>query len=55
MITVYVLFVLYLADGVEREWKSYSRFEECWEAATLIIKNKPDLVVRCVAKDTKTP
>ena len=55
MITVYVLFVLYLADGVEREWKSYSRFEECWEAATIIVKTKPDLVVRCVAKDTKTP
>lgn len=53
MITVYVLFVLYLSDGVEQEWKSYSRFEECWEAATLIVKNKPDLAARCVAKDIK--
>jgi hypothetical protein len=51
MTTVYVLFVLWLSTGEEREWKSYTRFEECWEVATLIVKNKPDLVARCVARD----
>jgi len=53
MITVYVLFVLMLSTGEEQEWKTYSRFEECWEAATVIVKTKPDLVARCVAKDIK--
>ena len=53
MITVYVLFVLSLSDHIENEWKSYPRFDECWEAATIIVKSKPDLVARCVAKDIK--
>lgn len=52
MTTVYVLFVLLLSTGEEQQWKTYSRFEECWEAATVIIKNT-DLVTRCVAKDIK--
>jgi hypothetical protein len=53
MITVYVLFVLMLSTGQEQEWKTYLRFEECWEVATVVVKNKPDLVARCVAKDIK--
>ena len=52
MTTVYVLFILLLSTGEEQQWNTYSRFEECWEAATIIVKN-PDLVVRCVAKDIK--
>ena len=52
MTTVYVLFVLLLSTGEEQPWKTYSRFEECWEAATIIIKN-PNLVPRCIAKDIK--
>lgn len=46
--SAYVLFVMFLADGIEREWKSFTRFEECWEVATLIVKNRPDIVARCV-------
>ena len=53
MITVYILFVHILSTGTEQQWKTYSRFEECWEAATVIVKTKPDLVARCVAKDIK--
>ena len=52
MTTIYVLFVLLLSTGEEQQWNTYSRFEECWEAATIIVK-KPDLVARCVAKDIK--
>jgi hypothetical protein len=46
--SVYVLFVLVLADGVEREWKSFSTFEQCWEVATLIVKDRPNITARCV-------
>ena len=52
MTTVYVLFVLLLSTGEEQQWRTYPRFEECWEAATIIVK-KPDLVARCVARDIK--
>lgn len=51
MTVVYVLFVLFMGDGIEREWKSFSRFEECWEVATTIVKNRNDVVARCVAKE----
>jgi hypothetical protein len=51
MITIYVLFVLSLVTGEEHEWKTYASFEECWETATLVVKSKPNLVARCVAKD----
>lgn len=46
--SVYVLFVMFLADGIEREWKSFTRFEECWEVATEIVRHREDIVARCV-------
>jgi len=51
--SVYVLFVVLLSQDVEQEWKSYPRFEECWEAATAIVKNRNDIIARCVLRETK--
>ena len=53
MTTVYVLFVFVLSTGQEQQWRTYPRFEECWEVAQVVVKNKPDLVARCVAIDIK--
>jgi hypothetical protein len=49
--SVYVLFVLILSQDAEQEWKSYPRFEECWEAATVIVKHRDDIVARCVLRE----
>ena len=51
--SVYVLFVMVLADGIEREWKSFTTFEQCWEVATLIVRNKPDIIARCVLVENR--
>ncbi|CAB4133516.1 hypothetical protein UFOVP257_238 [uncultured Caudovirales phage] len=51
--SVYILFVMVLSDGVEREWKSYPRFEECWEVAKIIVKHRDDITARCVLVEKK--
>lgn len=47
---MYALIVTVLLHGqiVESEWKTYLRFEECWEAATVIVKHREDIIARCV-------
>lgn len=51
--SVYVLFVMFLADGIEREWKTYTRFEECLEAARAVVAHRDSIVARCVLKENK--
>lgn len=47
---MYALFVAVLIAGTwtESQWKVYDRFEECWEAATTIVHNRPNMTARCV-------
>ena len=52
--SVYVLFVMFLADGIEREWKSFTRFEECLETARVIVAHRDNIVARCVLKEINT-
>ncbi len=46
---LYALFVTLIAAGniTETRWKTYDRFEECWEAATIIVKHRDDMIARC--------
>ena len=51
----YALFVTVVVSGVvtETQWKTYDRFEECWEAATAVTHNQPNITARCVMVDKK--
>lgn len=35
----------------ESELKAFDRFEECWEAASILVHNRPDMTARCVAEE----
>ena len=49
---VWVLVVLVKADGVERDWNSYQRPEECLEAARIITRHHEDQIqAYCELKD----
>ena len=47
---MYALIVTFIISGTvhEAQWRSYARFEECWEAATIIVRNRHDMIARCV-------
>ena len=47
---LYALFVSIIISGeiTETEWKTYTRFEECWEVASVIVKHREDITARCV-------
>jgi len=49
----YALFVAVVIAGVvhESQWKTFDRFEECWEVATIMVHNRPNMTARCVAVD----
>lgn len=51
----YALFVTFVLSGEihESRWKTFDRFEECWEAATIIVRNRPEITARCVLVDSK--
>jgi hypothetical protein len=51
----YALYVSFFISGhlQENRWKTYDRFEECWEAAMSIVHNRPNMVARCVLVDSK--
>lgn len=51
----YALFVSVIISGEihESRWKIYDRFEECWEAATTITHNRPNMTARCVLVESK--
>lgn len=51
----YALFVTIAISGQihESRWKTFDRFEECWEVATTITHNRPDITARCVLVDSK--
>jgi hypothetical protein len=51
----YALFVTVVISGEihESQWKTFDRFEECWEAATSIVHNRPNMTARCVLVETK--
>lgn len=50
---MYILFVTVVISGVihESELKAFDRFEECWEAASILVHNRPDMTARCVAEE----
>lgn len=51
---VWVLVVLVVADGHWRDWKSYSRFEECEEIRKIIIHHREDkILARCEVRENK--
>jgi hypothetical protein len=46
--TVFVLMVIVVSDGVEREWKSYDTLKECWEVVRSITHHREDTIkARC--------
>ena len=47
MIAVYALFVTIIGYP-EQQWKSYSRVEECLEAARAITLHRDSITARCV-------
>lgn len=52
---LYALYVTILISGElhESKWKTFTRFEECWEVATTIVHNRPNMTARCVLEETK--
>ena len=49
---IFVLMVIVSGDGVEREWKSFSRKEECLEIARAITYHREDKIqARCVRRE----
>jgi len=51
----YALFITIIINGaiLEQRWRTYDRFEECWEAATLVVKHRDDMTATCVAVPSK--
>lgn len=51
----YALFVTMILSGEihETRWKTYDRFEECYEAAITIVHNRENMSARCVLVDRK--
>jgi len=52
----YALFVTFILNGnppVEQKWKTYDNFEECWEAATIIVRGRDNFTARCVLVESK--
>ncbi len=47
---MYALIITFIISGTvhEAQWRSYERFEECWEAATIIVRGRHDMIARCV-------
>jgi hypothetical protein len=47
---VYALFLSILISGEikETQLKSFDRFEECWEVAQILVRNRPNMTARCV-------
>lgn len=52
---LYALFVSIIISGEiqEARWKTYNRFEECWEVAATIVHNRPNMSARCVLVDSE--
>lgn len=46
---VYTLFLIVVLDTAVTEYqlKSYTRFEECAEAAVILTHNRPNMTARC--------
>jgi hypothetical protein len=47
----YALFVTVIMAGsesVEMRWKTYDRFEECLEAAAILVRGRDNIIARCV-------
>jgi len=52
----YALFVAVVISGnppMEQRWKTYDRFEECLEAAILLVRGRDNIVARCVRVESK--
>ena len=50
-IWIWVLVVLVKADGVEREWKSFTRDVECVEIAESLMRHREDQIqAKCVRR-----
>ena len=52
----YALFVTIMMAGsepVETRWKTYDSFAECWEAASIIVRGRDNIVARCVRVESK--
>lgn len=47
---MYTLYVAVLIGNQiqEQQWKTFPRFEECWEVAQTITHNRPSITARCV-------
>ena len=51
----YALFLTVIMNGeiTELRLKTFDRFEECWEAATVLTHNRPNMAARCQAVPSK--
>ena len=52
----YALFVTVIMAGsepVETRWKTYDRFEECLEAAAILVRGRDNIIARCVRVESK--
>ena len=55
LVWAWVLVVLIKADGVERDWNSYYRAEECVEVLKIITHHREDQIqARCEFKQIDT-
>jgi hypothetical protein len=53
-IWVWVLVVLVVADGVERDWRSYTRRTECEEIVRAITHHRENAIkARCERREVK--
>jgi hypothetical protein len=53
---LYALFVTVAIAGnplVETRWKTYDRFEECLEAAAILVRGRDNITARCVLVESK--
>lgn len=52
---MYALYVaILIGDQIqEHQWKTFLRFEECWEVAQAVTHNRPAISARCVRVELK--
>lgn len=52
-----MFYTLFITVAISGQWqelrlKTFDRFEECWEVATILIHNRPNMTARCQAVET---
>ena len=48
-----IISVMLAGTLTDYEMKIYDRFEECWEAATILVHNRSDMTATCMLIENK--